>query len=75
MTTIARTINPIHTPGDGDTIFALSTGQLALDGPDLPVGVLAAEAVARAVIRGVKLARGVPGVPSAAELGSLSAER
>ncbi len=52
---LARAIRPIHTPFDGDTLFALSTG--AADGVD-PVtlailGTLAADAVARAVRRAV----------------------
>ena len=44
---LARTIYPVHTPADGDTLFALSTGR----GPAARVGrvgALAAEAVARA---------------------------
>lgn len=52
---LARAIRPIHTPFDGDTLFALSTGPA--DGVD-PVtlallGTLAADAVARAVRRAV----------------------
>ena len=52
---LARAIRPIHTPFDGDALFALSTGPA--DGVD-PVtlailGTLAADAVARAVRRAV----------------------
>lgn len=64
---LARTIQPIHTPWDGDTLFALSTGAVEVGGAPglLVVGALAAEAVARAVLRGVRAARGVPGIPAA----------
>ena len=65
---LARAIRPVHTPWDGDTLFALSTGELALEQPALLVGTLAAEAVARAVVRGVRLATGLPGLPSASDL-------
>jgi L-aminopeptidase/D-esterase-like protein len=66
---LARTIRPVHTPWDGDTLFALSTGALKVDQPSLIAGVLAAEAVARAVVRAVTLAKGLPGLPSASDLG------
>jgi L-aminopeptidase/D-esterase-like protein len=52
----AFAIRPIHTPSDGDTVFALSTGHFPL--PDRPnallrLGAIAADVVARAVARGV----------------------
>jgi L-aminopeptidase/D-esterase-like protein len=65
---LARAIRPVHTPWDGDTLFALSTGALKIDQPSLVVGVLAAEAVARAVVRAVTAAAGLPGLPSASDL-------
>jgi L-aminopeptidase/D-esterase-like protein len=68
---LARTINPIHTAYDGDTIFALSTAKNVKDAKEANVtliGALAAEAVARAVVRAVRAARGVAGFPSAAEM-------
>jgi L-aminopeptidase/D-esterase-like protein len=49
-------IRPIHTPFDGDTVFALATGAVPLPArPDalLRLGTLAADVVARAVARGV----------------------
>ncbi|MDW8267952.1 MAG: P1 family peptidase [Anaerolineae bacterium] len=49
---LARTIRPSHTLYDGDTLFALSTGRGSVADANL-VGVLAAEAVARAVLRAV----------------------
>ncbi len=65
---LARTIRPVHTPWDGDTLFALSTGETAIAQPTLVVGALAAEAVARAVVRAVQTATSLPGLPSASEL-------
>lgn len=67
---LARTIRPVHTPWDGDTLFALSLPAARVPADPLVVGTLAAEAVARAVVRGVRLARGLPGLPSASELGA-----
>jgi L-aminopeptidase/D-esterase-like protein len=52
---LARAIRPVHTPFDGDTVFALSTGRRAC--ADLAmltlVGHMAADCLARAVARGV----------------------
>jgi L-aminopeptidase/D-esterase-like protein len=65
---LARAIRPVHTPWDGDTLFALSSGTVRLEEPAWLVGILAAEAVARAVVRAVRTATGLPGIPSATEL-------
>jgi L-aminopeptidase/D-esterase-like protein len=66
---LARAIRPVHTPWDGDTLFALSTGASTVAGEGaMLVGVLAAEAVARAVVRAVRAASGLPGLPSAGDL-------
>ena len=54
---LARSINPVHTMSDGDTLFALGTG-LAHKSPGMMVlGTMAAEATARAVLRAVRAAR------------------
>ena len=52
---LARAIRPIHTPFDGDMLFALSTGAASgVDPVTLAIlGTLAADAVARAVRRAV----------------------
>ncbi|GBC78499.1 putative aminopeptidase [bacterium HR08] len=64
---LARAIRPVHMPFDGDTLFALSTGQVR--GVDLGlVGALAAEVVAEAVVRAVLKAESVPGYPAARDL-------
>ncbi len=57
----ARTISPVHTTFDGDLIFALSAGEAEADLNVL--GVAAAEAVAASIVRAVKLARSLGGIP------------
>jgi L-aminopeptidase/D-esterase-like protein len=59
---IARTVRPAHTMFDGDTLFALATGEKKTD-VNL-IGAFAAEAVAVAVVRAVKNARGAGGLPA-----------
>jgi L-aminopeptidase/D-esterase-like protein len=59
---LARAINPVHTMSDGDTLFALATGRVPLEGnaPGMTVlGTMAAEAVAIATLRAVHAARSV----------------
>ncbi len=63
---LARAICPVHTQFDGDLVFALSMGQKRADLNT--VGTAAAEVTARAIVRGVKTARGLGGVPSCQEL-------
>jgi len=52
---IAMSVQPSHTPLDGDTIFALSTGDKACESPVAlaELGAAAARCVARALMRGV----------------------
>ena len=64
----ARAIAPSHTPGDGDTIFALATGGKAGDTDVGRIGALAADAVADAIVRGVRQATSIPGYPAARDL-------
>ncbi len=65
---LARAIRPVHTPWDGDTVFALSTREMTIDAPALVVGAVAAEVVTRAVVRAVFEATGLPELPSASDL-------
>ena len=51
---LARAIRPVHLTRDGDTIFACGTGEV--DAPLDLVGILAAQAVAEAIVRGVRAA-------------------
>jgi L-aminopeptidase/D-esterase-like protein len=67
---LARCISPVHTLLDGDTMFALATGTAARSADLSWLGALAAEATARAVLRAVRAATGLPGVPSANDLPS-----
>jgi L-aminopeptidase/D-esterase-like protein len=64
---MARAIRPVHTPVDGDIVFALATGSNSAATDMLQVGALAARALERAVVRGVTAATGLAGVPSAGE--------
>ena len=60
---LARVIRPAHTMLDGDTMFALATGDKAVDVNI--VGAYAAEAVAQAILNGVRAAEPVAGLPAA----------
>jgi L-aminopeptidase/D-esterase-like protein len=67
---LARTIYPVHTPSDGDTIFAVTTGAIPVRANHGAIGALAAEVMAQAVLRAVMNARGIAGLPSYADLRS-----
>ncbi|MBX3657475.1 MAG: P1 family peptidase [Ramlibacter sp.] len=56
---LARSINPVHTMSDGDTLFALATGRAARHPGMMVLGTMAAEATARAVVRAVRATRGL----------------
>ena len=62
----ARSINPVHTSADGDSIYAVSVGEVMAD-QDL-TGMLAAEVVSEAIIRAVENAESAYGYPCEAEL-------
>jgi L-aminopeptidase/D-esterase-like protein len=70
---LARSIDPVHTMADGDTLFALATGRAGFS-PNLSLlGAAAAEVMARAVLRAVLAAErlagpGLPTLPSARDL-------
>ncbi len=66
----ARSIRPVHTTADGDSIYAVSAGDVAAD-QDL-VGTLAAEVTSEAILRAVAAAEGAYGFPAAADLSWLS---
>ena len=78
---LARAIRPVHTPLDGDTVFALATGAIEVppseDTPDAmspetavvtAVGTAAADCLARAVLAGVLAAESVAGIPAYRDL-------
>jgi len=58
---MARAIRPIFTSYDGDVVFALSHGDLAADLDVL--GVAASQVVAESIVRAVKAATTLAGVP------------
>src|SRR5438093_1287459 len=62
---LARVISPAHTMYDGDTVFALSTGDARAE--MVPLGTAAVEVVAEAVQRAVRLAKGLGGIPGLAD--------
>lgn len=64
---LARAIRPCHTLVDGDVMFALSMGNKGKLADVTALGAVAAEVVAAAVVRGVMLAEGLGGIPSAKE--------
>jgi L-aminopeptidase/D-esterase-like protein len=58
---MARTINPVNTTSDGDVIIALSAG--AENARIDALGVAASEAVAESILRAVRSASTLGGVP------------
>ncbi|AVP57981.1 P1 family peptidase [Pulveribacter suum] len=54
---LARSINPVHTMSDGDTLFALATGRADQHPGMMVLATMAAEAVAHATVRAVRAAR------------------
>jgi len=63
----ARSIRPVHTSADGDSIYALSVGHISAD-MDL-VGTLAAEVMSEAILRAVTSAESAYGYVAAKEMG------
>lgn len=63
---LARAIRPVHTPFDGDSVFALATGAGApIDAAILlRLGAAAADCLARAVMRALSAAEPLNGVPN-----------
>jgi L-aminopeptidase/D-esterase-like protein len=69
MLGLARALSPPHTGYDGDTLFVLSLGPARVDVTRL--GLAAADAVARAIVRGVRAAVSLPDLPAARDLSPL----
>lgn len=66
MLGFARALSPPHTAFDGDALFALSVGDRRVDLTRL--GLAAADAVGRAIARGIRAATSLPGLPAARDL-------
>lgn len=62
----ARSIRPVHTSFDGDSIYAVSIGEVEADRE--VVGLLAAEVVSEAIIRAVRNAESAYGFPAARDI-------
>jgi L-aminopeptidase/D-esterase-like protein len=62
----ARSIRPVHTTADGDSIYAMSVGSVAAD-QDM-VGTLAAQVMSEAILRAVMSAESAYGFVAAKEL-------
>ncbi len=63
QTGLARAIYPVHSPLDGDVVFAAATGRKQLANPIYSLselGMLAANVLARAIARGVYEASALP---------------
>ena len=65
---LARTIDPVHTMLDGDTVFALATGAAGARADVTTVGAAAATALAQAVLAAVREATSLAGVPAVRDL-------
>jgi L-aminopeptidase/D-esterase-like protein len=63
---LARSVRPAHTMFDGDTIFTLATGEVAANVS--MVGAFAAEVFAEAIVRGVRAATPLGGLPVASDV-------
>ena len=62
---LARRIQPVHTPYDGDTLFTVATGDAPAAPHPLVLGTMAAEAVSRAVLRAIRAAESHRDCPAA----------
>jgi len=65
---IARAVTPAHTTADGDTVFALATGRWRGRADLNEIGALAADVLAEAIVRAVKEATVVAGIPAARDI-------
>ncbi|GED56420.1 P1 family peptidase [Brevibacillus formosus] len=63
---LAKTIHPVHTMSDGDTIFAIATG--GVEASVNLVGTLSVEVLAEAVVNAILSAKGAGGVPAYQDL-------
>ena len=62
---VSTVVSPAHTMWDGDTVFAIATGEV--EAPQRDLEAMAAQAVAEAVRRGIRSAGSLGGVPAVGE--------
>jgi L-aminopeptidase/D-esterase-like protein len=67
---LARSVRPAHTMFDGDTIFTLATGDVEANVS--MVGAFAAEVFSESVVRAVRAATAMGGLPAAGDVPSAS---
>ena len=67
---LVQSIRPVHSVFDGDLVVTLASGQVPADLTGL--GLMAAEALRRAVLDAVWAARGLPGLPAARDLSPMA---
>jgi L-aminopeptidase/D-esterase-like protein len=65
---LARAISPVHSPYDGDTIFSVCTGTSNVKADTGAIGAIAAKMMEQAVLRAVRAASGLPGLPAYADM-------
>jgi len=63
---LARSIRPVHTSFDGDSVYAVSCGRVKADQD--AVGMLGAELISEAIVRAVESAESAYGLPAAKDL-------
>jgi len=63
----ARSIRPVHTSFDGDSIYAVSAGELEAD--QEVVGTIAADVISEAILKAVTSAKSAYGFPCSSDLG------
>jgi L-aminopeptidase/D-esterase-like protein len=68
---LARAIYPVHTQGDGDTVFALANGSWNGTADLTTVGALAADMMAEAIVRAAVMAKSSGGLPAASDTGTV----
>jgi L-aminopeptidase/D-esterase-like protein len=59
---VSTVVSPAHTMWDGDTVFAIATGEV--EAPQRDLEAMAAQAVAEAIRRGVRSAVSLGGIPA-----------
>ena len=70
---LAATIRPCHTIRDGDTMFAMATGESDQTTDLTSLGAAAVEVTAQAVLRAVRRAASLGGIPAVTELATVDA--
>ena len=63
---LARSIRPVHTSFDGDSVYAVSCGRVKADQD--AVGMLGAELISEAIVRAVESAESAYGLPASRDL-------